>query len=78
MIFSCFQRRAERRMNLEIMRFEAMSLLADSITRLAVSVDKLAAAAANIPPPVDESAVAAAVNAQADRVDAVTASLPHA
>lgn len=55
-----------------------MSALTDSIVRLSASADALAAAIAALPPPVDETGATAAVNAVADKLDALTASLPHA
>lgn len=52
-----------------------MSALIDALTRQSASLDALATAIANIPPPVDESAVAAQINANSDKIDADTALL---
>lgn len=53
----------------------AMTVLANAVSRLTVSADALTAAVNALPPPVDESAVADAINAQTDKVDAATAKL---
>lgn len=52
-----------------------MSVLTDALTRQAASLAALATAIANIPPPVDESAVAAQINSNSDQIDADTAKL---
>lgn len=55
-----------------------MSVLTDAITRLGASVGNLTTAVNNIPPPVDETAAAAAINTQSDAIDALTAKVTPA
>ena len=55
-----------------------MSALTDATNRLAASVTALSTAINNLPPPVDESAAAAAINGQSDAIDALTAKITPA
>jgi len=53
----------------------AMSALTDAINRNTASVATLTTAINNLPPPVDETAAATAINANSDALDALTTKL---
>ena len=52
-----------------------MSELTDALNRNTASTAALATAISNIPPPVDESAAVATINANSDTLDSLTAKL---